>query len=59
MRAFRRPYVQVHEWTFYALLMVIVLHVAAVVITEVREGGSIISAMFTGRKILSKRPPDI
>jgi hypothetical protein len=32
--------------------------VTAVVITELREGGSIISAMFTGRKILAQRPAD-
>jgi cytochrome b len=58
MRAFRRPFVEVHELTFYALVVLIVLHVVAVVATEVHEGGSITSAMFTGRKILSRRPPD-
>ncbi|MBN8913428.1 MAG: cytochrome b/b6 domain-containing protein [Rhizobiales bacterium] len=58
MRAFRKPFVMVHEFGFYALAAVIILHIIAVVITEVREGGSIISAMFTGRKILSRRPPD-
>ncbi len=58
MRAFRSPFVQVHELSFYALAVLIVIHIAAVVITEVHEGGSITSAMFTGRKILSRRPPD-
>ena len=58
MRAFRKPFVEVHEYTFYGLAIIIVLHLFAVVITEVREGGSIISAMFTGEKILSRRPPD-
>jgi Ni/Fe-hydrogenase b-type cytochrome subunit len=58
MRAFRGPFVQVHELGFYALAVLIVIHIAAVVITEVHEGGSITSAMFTGRKILSRRPPD-
>ena len=58
MRALRRPFVTVHEITFYALAVVIVLHVIAVVLTEVHEGGSITSAMFTGRKILTRRPPD-
>lgn len=58
MRAFRAPFVEVHEFTFWALVAVIVLHVAAVVVTEVREGGSIISAMFTGRKILTRQPED-
>ena len=58
MRGFRAPFVEVHELTFFALTFVIVLHVIAVVVTEVKEGGSITSAMFTGRKILSRRPED-
>lgn len=58
MRAFREPIVTVHLYSFYVLLVVVVLHVAAVVVTELREGGSIVSAMFTGRKILSGRPLD-
>lgn len=58
MRAFRSPFGEIHEFIFYALLVVVVLHVIAVIITEIREGGSIISAMFTGRKIISGRPVD-
>jgi Ni/Fe-hydrogenase 1 B-type cytochrome subunit len=58
MRAFRRPFVSVHEFAFYSLVAVIVLHLIAVVVTEVHEGGSITSAMFTGRKILTRTPPD-
>jgi Ni/Fe-hydrogenase b-type cytochrome subunit len=58
MRAFRKPFVMVHEFGFYALAAVVTLHIIAVVVTELHEGGSITSAMFTGRKILSRRPPD-
>ncbi|CCB66448.1 cytochrome b/b6 domain-containing protein [Hyphomicrobium sp. MC1] len=58
MRAFRKPFVEVHEIGFYALVVTIILHLAAVVMTEIHEGGSITSAMFTGRKLLSRRPPD-
>ena len=58
MRDFRAPFVRVHEFGFYALALLVVLHVAAVVVTELKEGGSIISAMFTGRKILDERPRD-
>ena len=58
MRAFRSPFVEVHEYGFYALAVLIVLHVIAVVVTEIHEGGGITSAMFTGRKILSRPPPD-
>jgi Ni/Fe-hydrogenase 1 B-type cytochrome subunit len=56
MRAFRKPIVLVHLYSFYVLVVVVVMHVAAVIVTELREGGSIISAMFTGRKIISRRP---
>lgn len=59
MRAFRRPLVTMHLYTFFVLSGVIVLHLAAVVVTELREGGSITSAMFTGRKLLDRPPQDI
>jgi cytochrome b len=58
MRAFRKPFAVVHLYSFWALIVVVVLHVTAVVITELKEGGSVISAMFTGRKILRGRPVD-
>ncbi|MGA8278659.1 MAG: cytochrome b/b6 domain-containing protein [Rhodanobacteraceae bacterium] len=58
MRAFRKPFALVHLYSFYLLVVVVVVHVAAVIITELKEGGSIISAMFTGRKITSRRPVD-
>ncbi|MFZ3046604.1 MAG: cytochrome b/b6 domain-containing protein [Desulfatirhabdiaceae bacterium] len=58
MRAFRKPFPLVHLYNFYVLVVVVVMHVAAVIITELREGGSIISAMITGRKIISGRPVD-
>jgi hypothetical protein len=38
--------------------MVIMLHLAAVVLTELQEGGSIISAMLDGNKLLSRSPED-
>ena len=58
MRALRAPVVETHEIGFYALLIATLLHVAAVVITELREGGSLVSAMLTGRKILPRKPVD-
>lgn len=58
MRAFRQPVALAHLYSFYVLVVVAVAHVAAVVITELKEGGNIISAMFTGRKIISGRPVD-
>lgn len=58
MRAFRGPFITVHYWGFYALLAFVVLHVAAVIATELRAGGALISAMFTGEKLLRERPAD-
>ncbi|MDT8451454.1 MAG: cytochrome b/b6 domain-containing protein [Gammaproteobacteria bacterium] len=59
MRAFRDPFITLHYYSFYTLLGLIVLHIVAVVITEIREGGNLISAMFTGKKVLSKIPADL
>jgi len=56
MRSFRGPFILTHLYSFYLLVTVVVIHVAAVIITEIWEGGCIISAMFTGRKIISGRP---
>lgn len=58
MRSFRKPFITTHEYNFLVLSFVIVLHIAAVIITEIREGGSIISAMFTGKKVLRQKPID-
>jgi cytochrome b len=58
MRAFRKPFITVHEFNFYVLLGMILVHILAVVITELREGGNLISAMFTGKKVLNHPPAD-
>ena len=34
------------------------IHITGVIVTELREGGGIVSAMFTGRKVLDREPPD-
>ena len=53
MRAFRAPVLSVHYWTFFALCAAVVVHVAAVVTTEVRTGDGLVSAMFSGYKTLA------
>ncbi len=58
MRAFRKPFIVSHVYTYYALLVLVALHLVGVVITEIREGGNLISATFSGTKILSRRPVD-
>jgi len=56
MRNFRNPVIETHLATYYVLLILILLHVVGVVTTELRKGGTIITAMFTGRKTLSVSP---
>ena len=58
MRAFRSPIVTIHLWNFYVLMVAIVIHIVGVVVTELREGGAIVSAMFTGRKMIDREPAD-
>lgn len=59
MRDFRKPFITLHVYVFYTLLVAILLHIIAVVITEIREKNGIISAMFTGKKVMSEKPVDI
>jgi cytochrome b len=58
MRAFRGPIVDIHEYNFYILLALIAIHIAAAIVTEFREGGAVITSMFTGRKIHRGKPVD-
>jgi Ni/Fe-hydrogenase 1 B-type cytochrome subunit len=58
MRAFRAPIVETHEITYFILLALIAIHVVAAVLAEFTEGGTIISAMFTGRKVHDGKPMD-
>ncbi len=58
MRDFRSLFLSPHVTNFYILLGLVVLHIVAVVWTDNRHGGGIISAMFTGRKTLKGKPED-
>jgi Ni/Fe-hydrogenase 1 B-type cytochrome subunit len=58
MRAFRKPYIQTHYATFYVIIGLITVHIAAVVRSEVKLGGGLVSAMFTGKKTLASKPED-
>jgi Ni/Fe-hydrogenase 1 B-type cytochrome subunit len=58
MRSWRRNFGAIHIYGFYTLLALIVTHIVAVVVTELRGGGTLISAMFSGKKILSAPPAD-
>ena len=58
MRAFRAPVLSVHYWTFFALCAAIIVHIAAVVVAEVRTRDGLVSAMFSGHKTLGGTPRD-
>lgn len=58
MRAFRKPFITAHYYCFYATVVMIVLHILGVVMTELKEGGNIVSAMFTGKKTFGGKPVD-
>lgn len=58
MRNFRKPFVTTHEFSFYTLMVLILIHIAGVAITEVREKSSLVSAMISGEKMLTKAPID-
>ncbi len=59
LKAFKGPFGIVHIYSSYILMFMIVLHIFFVVRVEIKEGGSLISAMFTGKKILMKKPVDV
>ena len=59
MRAFRSPWVRTHEYNFFLLVTLAVIHIAAAIFGEIKEGGGLISAMFTGRKAFDRVPADL
>lgn len=58
LKAFKGPFGEAHIYASYTLMFMIMLHIFFVVRAEVRDGGGLISAMFTGKKILSGNPVD-
>ncbi|HET6566106.1 MAG TPA: cytochrome b/b6 domain-containing protein [Xanthomonadales bacterium] len=58
LRAFRKPFITTHKYSFYALMALILLHIVGVVVTEIREKNGLVSAMFSGEKFFSEPPVD-
>lgn len=58
MRTFRKPVKKVHEIGFYILLIAILMHLAGIIITEIRLKQGLISGMFTGQKSLPESVED-
>lgn len=59
LKSFKKPFGVVHLYTAYILMFMIVLHVFFIIRAEVKEGGGLTSAMFTGKKILKSKAVDI
>lgn len=59
LKAFKSPFGKVHLYSAYTLMFFIFIHIFFVIRTEIREGGGLISAMFTGTKLLKKKPADL
>ncbi len=59
MRSFRKPFGETHEIVFFIICLAVVVHIAAVVVGEIRERAGLVSAMFSGHKVLPKPPVDI
>lgn len=55
----KRPFGEVHVYTAYFLMLMILLHIGAVVKAELAGEGTLVSAMISGRKTLSKEPEDL
>jgi len=55
---FKSPFGVVHLYSAYTLVALILLHIFTVVLVEVRNKGSLISSIFSGRKIFSGPPED-
>jgi cytochrome b len=59
MRKFRKPIVNIHEYTFFTLIVVIVLHLFGIIVAEISEKCGLVSSMFTGKKVFPEKPIDL
>lgn len=58
IKAFKGLAGEVHVYAVYLLLLLILLHIFAVIYTEVKRQPGIISAMFSGKKMIQGQPKD-
>lgn len=54
----RAPFADIHANNYYLILLLIVIHIAAVVFKENKQDGAIVSAMFSGYKSFEIKPVD-
>jgi len=58
LKEFKKPFGLVHIYTSYFLMFLVVVHIGSVVFAEIREGNGLVSAMLSGRKVISGEPVD-
>jgi Ni/Fe-hydrogenase 1 B-type cytochrome subunit len=58
LQSFKKPIGVVHVYTAYVLWLLILIHVVAVIRAERAGEGTLISAMFSGKKHLTREPAD-
>lgn len=59
MRSFRKPFITIHKYGFYLLAFSILIHIAGVIFSELVEKSGLVSAMFTGNKVFTRKPIDL
>jgi Ni,Fe-hydrogenase I cytochrome b subunit len=58
LEKFKKPYGTIHILGAYVLWLLVLLHVTAVIRADAGGQGTLISAMFTGKKHLPRKPED-
>lgn len=58
LQAFKKPFGLIHVYTAYVLWFLILIHVVAVIRADSSGEGTLISAMFSGKKHLPREPAD-
>ena len=59
LQTFKKPFGTVHVYAAYLLWLLILIHLVAVVRADAGDQGTLISAMFSGRKHLPRPPQDL
>lgn len=58
LKAFKSPIGKIHLYTAYILMLLILIHIAAVVRAELKEDDRLVSSMISGEKTILGKPED-
>ena len=59
LKTFKKPYGTIHIYTAYVLWVLVLIHIIAVIRADAGGHGTLISAMFSGKKHLPREPYDL